>query len=146
MNEKIEEDTIHKLHQIVHKKLIKYIRWELEPYDFNRGEFPMLFKLIKKGDGKTQKEICKGLHVSKSTTSKIIHRLVDKGYLRREPDPEDKRAVRIYLTDKKEEVEDLIKEIDRNAENKMLKGFEGEEKRKLRDYLKRIMDNLKDSI
>ncbi len=137
-----ETDTIHKLHYVVHKKLIAYIRQLLEPYDFNRGEFPLLFKLIKKGDGKKQKEICEGLHISKSTTSKIINSLVDKGYLRKETDPEDRRAVRIYLTHKKEEVEDLIKEIDRKAEDRMLEGFQEEEKEALRNYLERIMENL----
>lgn len=138
-----EEDSIYKLYQRVHKNLIKLIRSELEPYDFNRGEFPLLFRLIKDGDGVTQKEICEKLHVSKSTTSKIIKSLVKKGYLRKEKDPEDKRASRIFLTDKKGEIEDLIKEIDQKAENKMLEGFDLEEKEELRDYLECILDNLK---
>lgn len=137
-----EEDSIHKLYQRVHKNLIKLIRSELEPYDFNRGEFPLLFKLIKNGDGVTQKEICQRLHVSKSTTSKIIKRLVEKGYLRKEKDPDDKRASRIFLTDKKEEIEDLIKEIDQKAENRMLEGFDEKEKKELKGYLNRILDNL----
>ena len=142
MREESSEDSIHKLYQRVYKNLITLIRSELEPYDFNRGEFPLLFKLIKKGDGITQKEICEMLYISKSTTSKIIKRLVEKGYLRKEKDPEDKRASRIFLTDKKEEIEDLIKEIDQKAENKMLEGFDEEEREELRNYLERILDNL----
>jgi len=137
-----EEDSIHKLYQIVHKKLIHFIREELEPYDFNRGEFPLLFKLIKHGDGVTQKEICGKLHVSKSTTSKIIKSLVEKGYLRKERDKEDKRASRVFLTDKRDEIEHLIKEIDEKAENKMLEGFEDKEKEELREYLEHILENL----
>ncbi len=137
-----EEDSIHKLHQIVHKKLISFIRKEMEPYDFSRGEFPVLFKLIKNGDGRTQKEICEMLYVSKSTTSKIIQSLVEKGYLRKEKDEEDKRAMRIFLTERKDEIEDLIKELDEKAENKMLEGFEEEEKKHLRDYFERILKNL----
>ncbi len=137
-----DKDSIHKLYQIVHKKLIHFIREELEPYDFNRGEFPLLFKLIKKGDGVTQKEICEMIHVSKSTTSKIIKSLVEKGYIQKEKDPDDKRASRIYLTEKKDEIEDLIRELDSKAENQMLKGFEDKEKEKLRTYLERILDNL----
>ncbi|MBS3781162.1 MAG: MarR family transcriptional regulator [Candidatus Thermoplasmatota archaeon] len=142
MAKELPGNSIHELYQRVHKNLIKLIRSELEPYDFSRGEFPLLFKLIKKGDGLTQKEICEKLHVSKSTTSKIIKSLVKKGYLRKEKDLEDKRASRIFLTDKKDEIEDLIKEIDEKAENKMLKGFDAEEKSDLRDYLERILENL----
>ncbi len=137
-----QKDTIHKLHQIVHKKLIMYIRKMLKPYDFSRGEFPVLFKLIKKGDGKTQKELCEALHISKSTISKVIDSLVEKGYLVREKDPDDKRAVRIYLTDKKDEIEDLIRKIDRRAEDRMLEGFQEDEKEALRNFLERIMENL----
>ncbi|MGM0405413.1 MAG: MarR family winged helix-turn-helix transcriptional regulator [Thermoplasmatota archaeon] len=137
-----DEDSIHKLYQIVHKKLIKFIKCELEPYDFNRGEFPLLYKLIKKGDGLTQKEICNMLYVSKSTTSKIIQSLVNKGYLRKERDEKDKRATRIYLTDKKNEIEDLIREIDQKAENRMLEKFDKREEKQLRTYLERILKNL----
>ncbi|MFO7792856.1 MAG: MarR family transcriptional regulator [Candidatus Saliniplasma sp.] len=139
-----DEDSIHKLYQIVHKKLIRFIKCELEPYDFNRGEFPLLFKLIKKGDGITQKEICSMLYISKSTTSKIIHSLVEKGYLRKERDEKDKRVTRIYLTDKKNEIKDLMKEIDEKAENRMLEGFGVEEKEQMRTYLERILENLEE--
>jgi len=137
-----EEDSLHKLHLIVHKKLIKFLRSELEPYDFNRGEIPLLYKLIKKGDGKTQTEICDMLYISKSTTSKIIQRLVEKDYLRKERDEEDRRVTRIFLTERKEEIEELLKELDDKAENKMLEDFEDEEKEQLREYLERILCNL----
>ncbi len=137
-----DEDSLHKLYQIVHKKLIRYIRQELEPYDFSRGEFPLLFKLIKKGDGKTQTEICEMLYVSKSTTSKMIDSLAEKGYLRKERDQEDRRATRIFLTERKDEVEDIIEEIDEKAEKEMLKGFTEEEEKELKAYLEKILDNL----
>lgn len=140
-----EEDSLHKLYQIVYKRLINFIRQELEPYDFNRGEFPLLFKLIKNGDGVTQKEICESLMVSKSTISKMINSLVEKGYLRKERDPDDKRATRIFLTERKNEIEDIIEEIDEKAENKMLKGFTQEEKEDIEEHLIKILENLEDS-
>ena len=140
----VEEESIHKLYQIAHKKLVMFIREELNPYDFNRGEFPLLFKLMKKGDGLTQKEICEMLFISKSTTSKVINSLVDKGYLRKEKDEEDRRATRIYLTEKEREIEEIIEEIDEKAEKVMLEGFDDNEKERLRTYLQRIINNLKD--
>ncbi len=146
MDEKqTEETTIHKLHQIVHKRLIRFIKNELKPYDFNRGEIPLLYKLLKEGDGKTQTEICDMLHVSKSTTCKIIQNLVVKGFLRKERDEYDKRVTKIFLTDRKDEIKDLLMELDEKAENKMLEGFDDEEKERLRDYLERIFNNLERS-
>ncbi len=140
----MEKKTVHRLHQVVHKRLITFICHQLEPYDFNRGEFPILFTLIEKGDGKTQKDLCQELPISKSTISKVIDSLVEKGYLVREPDPEDRRAVRIYLTERKEEIEDLIRELDQKAENMMLMGFDDDEKEHLRLYLERILNNLEE--
>ncbi len=137
-----EEDSIHKLHLIVHKKLIGFLRCELEPYDFNRGEIPLMYKLLKEGEGKTQKEICEMLYVSKSTTSKIINNLVEKGYVIKERDEADKRITKIYLTERKDEIEKLIKDLDKKAEEKMLSGFEEKEKEELRGYLERILENL----
>ncbi len=137
-----EKETIHKLYQIAHKKLIKFIKEKLRPYDFNRGEFPLLFKLIKKGDGVTQKEICEMLFISKSTTSKVINSLVEKGYVRKEKDREDRRVTRIYLTEKEKEIEEIIEEIDERAEKVMMRGFDEDEKAQFRGYLERVLENL----
>ncbi len=137
-----EETSIHKLYQIGHKRLIGFVKEELEPYDFNRGEFPLLFSLIKKGDGVTQKEIREMLPISKATVSKIVKSLEEKGYLRKEKDREDKRATRIFLTEKREEMEDIIEEIDGKAEDVMLKGFDEEEIDQFREYLKRMIKNI----
>ena len=138
------DDSVHKmLHKIDKNTMLKF-RHKLEPYDFTRGEFPFLFGLIKRGDGVTQKDICGHIPISKSTTSKMINNLVKKGYLRKEKDPNDKRATRIYLTDKKEEIENIVKEIDEEAEKLMMEGFTDEEKRQLKEYLSRIIDNLEE--
>jgi len=82
------------------------------------------------------------VYISKSATSKSIHNLVEKGYLRKEEDVEDRRATRIYLTDRRNKIKELLKELDRKAENKMLEGFGDEEKYRLRQYLERILENL----
>ena len=81
-----EEKSIHKLLHRVHKKTVMEFKHKLEPYDFTRGEFPFLLGLLRKGEGVTQKEICEKIPISKSTTSKMVNNLIDKGYLRKERD------------------------------------------------------------
>jgi len=61
------------------------------------------------------------LYISKSTTSKIVHNLVENGYLKKVSDEPDKRVARIYLIERKNEVEELLKEIGEKPGDRMLK-------------------------
>ena len=126
----------------VYKELILNIKDMAEPYEFNRGELPILARLIKNGDGVTQKELLEDLPISKSTMSKIINKLVDKGYISKEKDPEDKRATKIFLTEEAGKAEEKIREIDVEVESKMLQGLEDDERKELREYLEILYENL----
>ncbi len=135
-------ESIFDLYHKVHKELIKNIKRIAGPYEFKRGELPILAKLIKRGDGITQREMLDNLPISKSTMSKNIDNLVQKGYLRKEKDPEDRRATRIYLTDKGKRAEETIREIDSKVEKIMLEGLNESDKSKLKEYLKTILESL----
>ncbi len=58
----------------------------------------------------TMGELSTALSVPLSTATRIADWLVDKGYLQRLPDPEDRRVVRVVLTD-------MGKELYRTIEN-----------------------------
>lgn len=138
-----EENKIFNLYHRVHKELIKNIKRIAEPHEFNRGELPILATLIKQGDGVTQKEILGNLPFKKSTMSKKVNKLVQKGYLRKERDPEDRRATKIYLTEKGMKEENKIRKIDRKVEKIMLEGLNEVEKENLAIYLEKLLKNLK---
>lgn len=140
----MEEESIFNLYHRVHKELIKIVTEYVEPYEFNRGELPVLACLVKREDGLSQKEIRDIFPVSKSTMSKNIDSLVQKGYLRKEKDPEDKRATLIYLTEKGEEVEGIIRETNREVEKTMLEDFSETEEEELRDYLVKMLNSLEE--
>lgn len=135
---------MHRLIHSIHKRTIEKFKHKLEPYDFTRGEFPFLLGLIREGDSITQKEICEKIPISKSTTSKMVANLVEKGYLRKERDEEDRRKTRIYLTDRREEIERIIRDIDREAEKNMIEGFDDVEREEVKGYLERILKNLEE--
>ncbi|KXA92855.1 hypothetical protein AKJ66_03375 [candidate division MSBL1 archaeon SCGC-AAA259E22] len=138
----VEENSIFNLYHRVQKRIVENIRRMAEPYEFNRGELPVLMRLIKKGDGITQKEILEDLPISKSTLSKTVNNLAQKGYLRKEVDPEDKRATGIYLTEKGKGTEDVLNEIGEKVEKVMLRGFSEKEKGELTGYLEELLNNL----
>ncbi len=140
----MEKESIITLQKKIHKELIKELKHFLRPYDLKASELPVLIKLIKHGDGLTQKQLLKKLPVSKSTLSKTINDLIKKGYLRKTKKSDDRRANLIYLTDKSSEIEKVIQEIHKKSEKMMLQDFDEKEREKLIHYLKKILSNLKD--
>ncbi len=141
-----EEWSVLKLQTVINRKLICHLRKKIRPYGFSRGEFPFLVRLLKRGDGVSQKEICEDIRISKSTTSKMINKLKDEGYLRMERDPEDRRVKRVYLTDKKHEIEDIVRDIEEEIDEILFKGFDEEDKNKYIEYLHEILENIEEVV
>ena len=92
--------------------------------------------------GATQSELAEALEVEKATLGRLLDRLVDKGWIRRESDVDDRRAKRIYLT---EEVEPAMKAMRAAAAELRREAFAGlsaEERERLIDCLLEVKINL----
>jgi MarR family transcriptional regulator, transcriptional regulator for hemolysin len=95
-----------------------------------------------RNDGATQSELAETLEVEKATLGRLLDRLEQKGWVRREGDANDRRAKRVFLT---EEVEPALKamraaasEVRRDA----LTGLSGDEQERFVDMLLAIKANL----
>ena len=92
--------------------------------------------------GATQSELAEVLEIEKATLGRLLDRLVDKGWLRRESDAGDRRAKRIYLT---EEIEPAMKAMRAAAAELRREAFVGlsaEERERLIDCLLEVKGNL----
>lgn len=83
---------------------------ELKKYSLGTGQYIFLLTLFKK-DGISQEEISKTSYIDKGTTARAIAKLEKEGYVLRKKDEEDKRANRIYLTEKALEFKSVLFEI-----------------------------------
>jgi MarR family transcriptional regulator for hemolysin len=72
---------------------------------FTRSQWWVLNHLFR-NDGVTQSELAEILEVEKATLGRLLDRMEQKGWIRRESDAGDRRAKRVFLT---EEVEPAIK-------------------------------------
>ena len=63
-----------------------------------RSQWWVLPQLYRR-DGLNQSELADILEIEKPTLGRLIDRLEDKGWLRREADPADRRSKRVYLTE-----------------------------------------------
>lgn len=61
--------------------------------------------------GMTQDEISRELCLNKSTVARALTQLEERGYVKREQKPEDKRSVLVFPTDKMIKILPTVKEI-----------------------------------
>lgn len=83
---------------------------ELKEYNLGTGQYIFLLTLLKK-DGISQEELSKSYYIDKGTTARAIAKLEQEGYVLRKKYEEDKRANRIYLTEKALEFKPVLFEI-----------------------------------
>jgi DNA-binding MarR family transcriptional regulator len=70
----------------------------LGPLGLTLAQFDVLMTLCH-GDGITQQDLAERLLVTKANVVGLLDRVCAAGWVERRPDPEDRRANRIYLTD-----------------------------------------------
>ena len=73
-----------------------------------------------------------------STIVGILDRLTYKDLLERLPDPNDRRALLIRLTEKGKAMRDEVLRIIQETNDQVLKNFSEEERQKLAEYLTRL--------
>jgi MarR family transcriptional regulator, organic hydroperoxide resistance regulator len=95
-------------------------------------------------DGLTPGQIARRLGLATPTVTRAATRMEAAGLLRREPHPSDGRLVRLMLTERGRELEQVIGPEMRALSEHTLAGFSIEERAELIRALRRIHDNLSD--
>jgi DNA-binding MarR family transcriptional regulator len=91
----------------IYRSNLAFMTKELEAYRIGSGQFEFLIILYHK-DGVSQETLAKLLKVSKATSARAIQNLEKEGYVYRERDETDLRAYRVYLTEKGNEMRNII--------------------------------------
>lgn len=113
---------------------------QLSSYDIGGGQFIYLLILYMQ-DGITPEKLSSVLNIDKGTTTVAVKKLLEEGYIRREPVPKDKRSYKIYLTEKAEYIQDEFKRILSLWTELLTENFTETEKHAASTYLKRMHDN-----
>ena len=111
----------------IYRKGNAYIGKQLSHIGVGSGQFMFLLQLYRK-DGRSQEELSEILNIDKGTTARAIKKLEDDGFLYRERDENDKRAYKIYLTDKGNDVKDTIVEALNSWEDIITSRLSNEER------------------
>jgi MarR family transcriptional regulator, organic hydroperoxide resistance regulator len=105
------------------------------------GQHFVLEQLWRK-DGLTPGELAKRIGVETPTVTRAVQRMEAAGLAKREPDLEDARLVRVRLTERGRELENVVPEVMRRVWDGALEGFSKEEKAQFQSLMERARANL----
>ncbi len=135
-----KREPIAKYISLIYRKGNCFINRELSKFGIGSGQIMFLMQLYNK-DGISQEELSENLNIDKATTCRAIKKLEEQGLLTRVKDEKDKRAYKLYLTEKSKDMEKSIKNILHQWENHISKDISEEEIEILINILKKICIN-----
>ena len=112
-----------------------------KPYVVTPPQLGVL-SLLSESDGETVGTIAQRRGLDAPTITGIVKRLEQNGLVERLHDREDRRVVKVYLTDEGRDVMRLLPEAIATYQNAMTRGFSEAEQRDLLSKLQRIIFNV----
>lgn len=105
------------------------------------AQWKMILRLARE-PGLKQVELAERLDIEPITAGRTVDRLADAGLVERQPDPEDRRAWRLFLTTKAEPLVAKLRALAEQLTGEAFEGFEPDEVAALRAKLARIRENI----
>lgn len=135
----IKENSIGKFISVLYRYRKAFANKMLEPYGIAGCQYLFLLTLFK-NNGASQEKISELLKIDKTTTAKAIKKLEDNGFVIRDIDSDDKRAYKVYLTQKALDIIPHIQETMNKWENIVLSDVLEDDYLKLEELLKKMAD------
>jgi DNA-binding MarR family transcriptional regulator len=114
---------------------------QMNVIDLHSGQIFILFSLWEK-DGQSQIELVKELNLTPPTVYKMVDSLMRNGFVKSEKCEEDKRLMRVYLTEKGRQSKEAVEDQMSLLEAVFFSGLNETEKL----ILMQILGKLKESI
>jgi DNA-binding MarR family transcriptional regulator len=127
--------------------LIDEIRVKNKPQRFiNCNLFSRIIYNLYREDSMTMGELSHALSVPFSTTTRMVDWFVNNSYAQRLPDPEDRRVVRVALTDSGRELNRTVERYMVQRFRQMLSPLTAEEQSVLLMLLEKMARSLRDTV
>jgi len=113
----------------------------LAPLGLTQTRWVTLYHLWRMGNGQTQCELARNIGVEAPSLVRTLSQLESQGLITRQACGNDRRAKRIYLTDKALPLLEQIDAIASKARQEMLAGLSDQQIQQLEDWLAHIEAN-----
>jgi MarR family transcriptional regulator for hemolysin len=130
---------LHDVSRLMRKEYNKRAR----DLDLTRSQSRVIAHLYRT-EGVTQTELAEILEIEPATLARLIDRLEAAEWVERRPCEKDRRAKRLFLTDRPEGVIDEIFDISKKLQEDVLRGFSTKEQADFVDSLLVVKRNLLD--
>lgn len=119
---------------ILHRRSQLFVMEACQKYGLTFSEYSMLIRLYEH-EGAKQDELAAMLYLDKAVVTRTVNMLVDKGFIYREADMQDRRIRHIYLTEFGRQQHDylrsviqgwvdyLVEDMDRSEVKELFNGF-----------------------
>jgi DNA-binding MarR family transcriptional regulator len=101
---------------------------------------------LSRSDGLTQVALAHLLEIEPMSVCRLVDRMEAGGFVTRQPDPADKRAKLVYLTEKSRALLDIIRVVAMEVYEDAFAGFDDEDRLRLVGALNKINANLSKAI
>lgn len=124
---------------VTYRCAMRYRERELDDTGLAGSQTPYLMALYRH-EGLTQEELARYLNVNKSNVARQLASLEEKGYIRREPDPQDRRSLLVYPTEKANALQDRMRHVLRDWSAYLTDDFTDEERETLSRLMGRVAE------
>jgi DNA-binding MarR family transcriptional regulator len=118
------------------------INENLSPLNLSSAEGNILLHLWTQGHELRQEKLVEQLDISKPAVSRALDSLESKGYVTRQPDPEDKRALWVRLTGKAREIGPDVEQVYNHIYSQAVVGISQEELDEFINLFSRMSENI----
>ncbi|HWT75082.1 MAG TPA: MarR family transcriptional regulator [Mobilitalea sp.] len=137
-----ERKNLIKLTNCIYRGTQAYLNEVLGKYNLGSGTYPYLLMLAR-NEGINQNQISKELDVDKAMSARVIKKMIDIGYIRKETDQNDSRAYKLFLTEKARLVIPDIKMELRKWNDLITQNLSEQEKDVILDLLEIVLKDTK---
>lgn len=116
------------------RSMDQYFRQYIQPEDINVIEWYILRALYEE-DGRHASELARAVGRAATSFTPNLDKLQQKGWVERRPDEADRRAVRIYLTDKARQIREDVLESAKRVDDQLSELFVADDIEKFQKVL-----------
>lgn len=135
----MQKKTMGKLISLLTRQNQKYLTKELKPFKIGGGGQTSFLIEILMRPGINQDQLTTELRFDKATTARTVKQLELAGYIERKVDEKDRRAYRLYPTQKGNTFYPILQTIIEDANNQLTNGLTSAEEEQLIFLLKKMM-------
>jgi MarR family transcriptional regulator for hemolysin len=114
-------------------------------YGMTRAQWAVLFRLDR-SEGLKQSELAELLDLQPISLTRLLDRLAENGLIERRPDPNDRRANRLFLTPAARPLLERLTKLGEGMMEAVLEGLDGKAIERMLSDLQTMRENLRGAI